>query len=112
MHCQHTYAYLRNCSPTKLLSGITPHEAWYGTKPDVSSICIFGCSAYAHVPKVERCKLDLKARKCNLLGYGTTQKGYRLYDLERMKVIHNRMLFSMRTPYQEFRRSLLVSMSS
>ena len=25
-----------------------------------------------------------------MLGYGTTQKGYRLYDLERMKVIHNR----------------------
>ena len=85
-----TYAYLRNRSPTKLLSGITPHEAWYGSKPDVSSIRIFGCSAYAHVPKVERCKLDFKARKCIMLGYGTTQKGYRLYDLERMKVIHNR----------------------
>ena len=85
-----TYAYLRNRSPTKLLSGITPHEAWYGTKPDISRIRIFGCSAYAHVPKVERRKLDLKARKCIMLGYGTTQKGYRLYDLERMKVIHNR----------------------
>ena len=85
-----TYAYLRNRSPTKLLSGITPHEAWYGSKPDVSSIRIFGCSAYAHVPKVERRKLDFKARGCIMLGYGTTQKGYRLYDLECMKVIHNR----------------------
>ena len=85
-----TYAYLRNRSPTKLLSRITPHEAWYGTKPDISSIRIFGCSAYAHVTKVERRKLDLKARKCIMLGYGTTQKEYRLYDLERTKVIHNR----------------------
>ena len=25
-----------------------------------------------------------------LIGYGTSQKGYRLYDLERMKVIHSR----------------------
>jgi len=25
-----------------------------------------------------------------LLGYGATQKGYRLYDLERLKVIHSR----------------------
>ena len=48
------YAYLQNRSPTKLLSGITPHEAWYGSKPDISSICIFGCSAYAHVLKVKR----------------------------------------------------------
>ena len=55
-----TYAYLRNRSPTKLLSGITPYEAWYGTKPNISSLCVFGCSAYAHVPKVERRKLDLK----------------------------------------------------
>ena len=85
-----TYAYLRNCSPTKLLSGITPYEAWYGTKPNLSSLRVFGCSAYAHVPKVERRKLDLKARKCIMLGYGAIQKGYWLYDLERMKVIHNR----------------------
>ena len=85
-----TYAYLRNRSPTKLLSGITPYEAWYGTKPNLSSLRVFGCSAYAHVPKVERRKLDLKARKCIMLGYGAIQKGYRLYDLERMKVIHNR----------------------
>ena len=85
-----TYAYLRNRSPTKLLSGITPYEAWYGTKPNLSSLRVFSCSAYAHVPKVERRKLDLKARKCIMLGYGAIQKGYRLYDLERMKVIHNR----------------------
>ena len=84
------YAYLRNHSPTKLLSGITPYEAWYGTKPNVGSLRIFGCSAYAHVPKVERRKLDLKARKCIMLGYGAIQKGYWLYDLERMKVIHSR----------------------
>jgi len=62
----------------------------YGVKPNVNSLRIFGCSAYAHVPKVERHKLDPKARKCVLLGYGTTQKGYRLYDLTRMKVIHSR----------------------
>ena len=25
-----------------------------------------------------------------MLGYGITQKGYRLYDLEHMKVFHNK----------------------
>ena len=85
-----TAVYLRNRSPTKALQGITPHEAWSGRKPDVSSLRIFGCSAYAHVPRAERRKLDSKARKCVLLGYGTNQKGYRLYDLGRMKVIHSR----------------------
>ena len=42
------------------------------------------------MPKVDRAKLEPKSRKCVLLGYGANQKGYRLYDLERMKVIHNR----------------------
>jgi hypothetical protein len=85
-----TSVYLRNRSPTKALEGVTPHEAWSGSKPDVRSLRIFGCSAYAHVPKAERHKLDTKTRKCILLGYGTNQKGYRLYDLRRMKVINSR----------------------
>ena len=62
-----TAVYLRNRSPTKALEGVTPHEAWSGTKPDVSSLCVFGCSAYAHVPKAERRKLDSKTRKCVLV---------------------------------------------
>ena len=83
------------CLPLKPLShqctrGITPYEAWNGIKPDVSHFRVFGCAAYVHVPEVERHKLDCKARKCVLLGYGANQKGYRLYDVESMKVIHSR----------------------
>ena len=40
--------------------------------------------------KVERHKLDSKARKCVLLGYGANQKGYHLYDIECIKVNHSR----------------------
>ena len=42
-----------------------------------------------HIPKDERKKLDSKSRKCILLGYGTTTKGYRLYDPLK-KVFHSR----------------------
>ena len=45
-----------------------------------SSLRIFGCSAYADVPKVERLKLDPKEGV--IIDYG--QKGYWLYDLEKM----------------------------
>ena len=85
-----TYTYLRNRSPTKIVEWNYPHEDWYGSKADISSIRMFGCSAYVHVHKAKRHKLDYKARKCIMLSYGTTQKEYQLYDLERMKVIHNR----------------------
>ena len=70
-----TIVYLCNRSPTKALEGITER---------------YQASAYAHVPKAERRKLDSKTRKCVLLGYGTDQKGYRLYDLGWMKVIRSR----------------------
>ena len=44
---------LKHRNPTKALSGIPPYEAWSGTKPDVSALRIFGCSAYAHVAKTK-----------------------------------------------------------
>ena len=51
---------------------------------------MFGCSAYIHVPKDERKKLDPKAKKCTFLGYGTSRKGYRLYDWKTSCIIHSR----------------------
>ena len=73
-----TAAYLINRSPTKTLDGKTPFQAWYGKKPNVSHLRVFGCSAYIHIPKDERKKLDPKAKKCIFLGYGTSRKGYQL----------------------------------
>ena len=85
-----TAVYLRNRCPTKAVDGMTPYEAWYGEKPNVEHLRVFGCDVYAHVPKDERGKFDSKARKCILLGYGQETKGYRLFDLIRRKVLHSR----------------------
>ena len=71
-----TAVYLKNCCPTKAVTGKTPYEAWFGQKPRVDHLRVFGCDAYVHVPKDERGKLDSKAKKCVLLGYGDTTKGY------------------------------------
>lgn len=51
---------------------------------------MFGCVAYVHVPKDERGKLDSKTNKCVLLGYGSAQKGYRVYDHLTQKVFYSR----------------------
>ena len=53
-----TAVYLRNRSPTKAVTGMTPYEAWSGEKPGVGHLRAFGCAAYAHVPKDERKKLE------------------------------------------------------
>ena len=85
-----TAVHLRNCSPTKAVSGMTPFEAWTGEKPNVDYLRAFGCTAYSHIAKDERKKLDGKARKCILLGYGNETKGYRLYDPAQSRVIYSR----------------------
>ena len=85
-----TAAYLRNRSPTSAVEGTTPHQAWYGQKPSVEHLRVFGCVAYVHVPKDERGKLHSKTKKCVLLGYGSVQKGYRVYDRLTQKVFYSR----------------------
>ena len=78
-----TAVYLKN-------RDMTPHEAWSGSKPNVKHLRVFGCMAYSHIPKDERSKLDSKAKQCILLGYSSTTKGYRLYDIKREQVFHSR----------------------
>ena len=51
---------------------------------------VFECTAYSHIPKDERHKLDDKARRCIFLGYSTNGKGYRLYNPNRRKIVHSR----------------------
>ena len=78
-------AYIRNRVITTA-TGVTPYERWYGKKPDVSNLRVFGCTAYGHVPDSLRQKLDQKAVKMRFVGYGLTQKGYRFYDDNKRKI--------------------------
>ena len=85
-----TATYLRNRSPTKAVTGMTPYEGWTGQKPRVDGLRVFGCQAFVHIPKDERKKLDSKSKKCVFVGYGATTKGYRLCDPLRKEIIHSR----------------------
>ena len=67
-----------------------PQELWTGRKPDYAKLRIFGCEAYALVPKDERRKLESRSRKCIFLGYGPDGNfGYRLWDPETRQVIRS-----------------------
>ena len=65
-----TAAYLRNRSTTSANEEqFTPFEKWYGHKPNISHLKVFGCAAYCHVPAIERRKLDKKAQRMCFIGY-------------------------------------------
>lgn len=75
-----TLIYLLNRSPTKVVNGKTPYEAWSGRNPNVSPLKVFGSIAYAHIPFEKRHKIDDKSIKCIFVGYSDETKGYRLYN--------------------------------
>lgn len=66
----------------------TPFEMWFGSKPDLSRLKIFGCVAYSHIPKELRSKLEKKSNILAFVGYGNC--GYRLWDKTKNKVIVSR----------------------
>ena len=85
-----TAVYLKNRSPTRSLEFKTPFEALYGYKPAVKHLRIFGCKAFAHIPKEDRKKLDSKAIRCNFIGYCSSYKAYRLFNPSTHKMFVSR----------------------
>ncbi len=83
-----TAAYVKNRVPTSSLKveKRTPYEKWYGRKPKLNHLRVFGCAAYAHVPSNQRQKLDKKSIKYRFVGYSKESKGYRLLDETQKKI--------------------------
>ena len=51
-----TAVYLKNLSITKGTDGIdaTPYELWFGKKPNIQHLRVWGCTAYAHIYTAKR----------------------------------------------------------
>ena len=68
-----TATYLHNrVVSVALKSGQTPYQLWFGEKPDLKYLRVFGCVVYARVPDGECKKLDQKAVKLRFIGYTET----------------------------------------
>ncbi|KAJ9520180.1 hypothetical protein QJQ45_030103 [Haematococcus lacustris] len=57
---------------------LTPWEAFYGVKPDLSGLRVFGCRVWLHVPDHQRSKLQAKSVEGLFLGYEPGSKAYRV----------------------------------
>ena len=55
----------------------TPYELWFGKKPKLSFLKVWGCDAY--MKKFHPDKLKLKSEKCVFIGYPKETVGYTFY---------------------------------
>jgi transposase InsO family protein len=74
-----TAVYILNRSPTKALNGRTSYEPWYGRKPAVSQLRVFGCLTFTkelgHISK-----LDDRSTLGVFIGYAEGSKAYHILD--------------------------------
>ena len=75
-----TVNYLRNRSPSSAADGSkTPWELFFGSKPDVTLLRVFGSPAYPLIPKqLRKSKLHPVSRAGRFVGYEPGSKAYRI----------------------------------
>ena len=73
-------SYIQNRSFHILVEGMTPYEAWFGEKPDVSNFRIFGTKAWTRIPLGKKKALKPQSKECLMVVYGEETKGYKLFD--------------------------------
>ena len=83
--------YLRNRSPTRTLTGMTPYEAFTGRRPSLSGLRVWGCLVYVHIPKQKRSgKLGPRSTPCIFVGYSQQSKAYLVWDPALKAVVTSR----------------------
>ena len=78
----HDVEYIYNRVPHSSMKGNTPFEAYFGHKPDVSNLRVFGSTAWARIPLDKRRDLQLQSIECMFIGYHNESKHFKLLDIK------------------------------
>ncbi|WVY89496.1 hypothetical protein V8G54_035010 [Vigna mungo] len=81
--------FIQNRLPTRALQNQTPFQAWFGFKPSLYFLKVFGCLFYSHIPQIKRDKLDKRAAAGLFIGYNTISKAYRIFQPQTGKILIN-----------------------
>lgn len=81
--------YIRNKCITRALGKMSPEEVWTGRKPFVNHMHVFGCKVYS-LRNDYKHKFKMKGEECIFLGYALESKAYRLWSIERNRLIVSR----------------------
>ena len=73
--------YLINRTVSASSGGLTPYEAFYGTRPSISHMRVWYCDVFIHHDKsLGARKLGERGKLVKFLGYPENVSGYRTYD--------------------------------
>ena len=76
----HEYANLtHNMSPSQALTKVTPHEAFWGKKPNVSTLRIFGSKCHVCIAPEVRKKLDAHSLDGIFCSFTKNSKSYQVW---------------------------------
>ena len=94
-----SFVHVWNRISTSAVIAKTPYEAFYGDKPNVSRLRVWGCVSYVHIQKDKRPNGSLGSHmeKCIFIGYPDGYKGWKFYNpVTRKAVIAERADFDER----------------
>jgi len=84
----HEYAnYVQNWSPTKALTRMTPNKAFYGKKPSIATLRIFGSCCHVQVPPEQCWKLDAHSIDGILCRFECASKAYKVWIPSKHKFV-------------------------
>ncbi|KAI0349163.1 hypothetical protein OH77DRAFT_1415499, partial [Trametes cingulata] len=69
--------YLKNRTPTRALDGKTPFEAFWGWKPNLAHLHLWGCRVRVHAPGGS--KLSGRAEEGRWVGFDEESDAHRVY---------------------------------
>ena len=80
--------YLKNICPTHALyDNITPYEAFWNYKPNVSNVEEFGAKVWVLIQNKHINKLQPKAKQHIFVGLGEHSHAYRYYNRETQQIL-------------------------
>ena len=86
-HALCTATYLINILPSKLLDNLTPTHILFQKAPLYSLLRVFGCLCFPLISSYKINKLQSRFTPCVFLGYPSSHRGYKCYDLLSHKII-------------------------
>ena len=83
--------WIKNCVFTHSLEpSNSPYQVYFGRKPNLSSLHLFGCKAYLHTPKINQSKFSECSTECVHVGFAPKKSAYTLYNREKRHLFESR----------------------